>query len=166
MKLPIPRGRRAILIIGVPLGLAAAGAFVFTQVIMATPAPVPDPAAGKHGPMLVLESRVINLQQNVPSDLKYAKVAVTVEMRPTDAKFYDLTGAERAKAEKTQLDGLSDDTPLLQDALLQVIGSHSSSDIATPQGRAALKTELLAAMRKACGDRAVLNVYFTDFTMT
>jgi len=97
VRLPIPRGRRAILIVGVPVGLAAAGIFVFTQVIAGSGGPVPDPGPGEHGVMIALDSRVVNLKVETAADYKYAKVAVTIEMRPTTASFYKMTGADRAK---------------------------------------------------------------------
>jgi flagellar basal body-associated protein FliL len=167
VKLPIPHGRRAILLLGIPLGLAAAGAFVFMQMSgsKVTP-PVPDPAAGEHGPMLALDSRVINLAQGTTAGaFKYAKVALTIELRPESASFYSLAPDARAKEETVETTKVSDDVPLLLDALGTVVSSHDSATLTTSDGRAALKTELLAAMRKILGDQAVLDVYFTDFVM-
>ena len=167
MKLPIPHGRRAILLLGVPLGLAAAGAFVFMSMSgsSVTP-PVPDPSSGQHGPMLALDSRVINLASGTtPGAFKYAKVAVTVELRPAAAGFYTLATDARAKQEKVETDKVSDDVPLMLDALGTVVSAHDSASLTTPDGRAQLKVELLAAMRKVLGDREVIDVYFTDFVM-
>jgi flagellar FliL protein len=167
VKLPIPRGRRAILVLGVPLGLAAAGAFVFVQMSSASaPVPVRDPEPGEHGPMLALESRVINLSSSTQAGaFKYAKVAVTVELRPTDASFYSLTSEDRAKQEKKETDEVVQDVPLLLDALGRVVSAHDSTSLTTPEGRAALKTELLAEMRKVMGEKKVIDIYFTDFVM-
>jgi flagellar basal body-associated protein FliL len=167
VKLPIPHGRRAILVLGVPLGLAAAGALVFTQISAAKPAipPVPDPIAGQHGPMLALDSRVINLSMGATGVYKYAKVAVTIELRPDAASFYDLSGKERATEEKTETDKIVQDVPLLVDAVGSVVSSHDSSSLTGADGRAKLKDELLAAMRKVLGDREVIDIYFTDFVM-
>ena len=167
MKLPIPHGRRAILLLGVPLGLAAAGAFVFMSMSgsSVTP-PVPDPGAGQRGPMLALDSRVINLANSAtPGAFKYAKVAVTIELRPQAASFYGLASDARAKQEKLETDKVSEDVPLLLDALGAVVSSHDSVSLNSKDGRAELKTELLAAMRKVLGDREVIDVYFTDLVM-
>ena len=167
MKLPIPRGRRAILVLGVPLGLAAAGALAFTQLSAGAPTPaVPDPGPGQHGPMLALDSRVINLADSTtPGAFKYAKIALTIELRPQAASFYGLSSDARAKEETIETTDVSDDVPLLLDALGTVVSSHTSDSLTTPDGRASLKTELLAAMRKVMGERAVLDVYLTDFVM-
>jgi flagellar basal body-associated protein FliL len=167
VKLPIPHGRRAILVLGVPLGLAAAGAFVFVQMSSASvPVPVRDPGPEEHGPMLALESRVVNLSGSSQAGaFKYAKVAVTVELRPASDSFYALSGTERAKEEKTATDELAQDVPLLLDALGRVVSAHDSASLTTPDGRAALKAELLAEMRKVMGEEKVISVYFTDFVM-
>ncbi len=168
MKLPIPHGRRAILVLGVPLGLAAAGALAFTQLSAgsAPPPPVPDPGPGQTGPMLALDSRVINLAASTtPGAFKYAKIALTIELRPDSASFYTLSSDARAKEETAETAKDADDVPLLLDALGTVVSSHDSDSLTSPDGRAALKTELLAAMRKVMGESAVIDVYFTDFVM-
>jgi hypothetical protein len=167
VKLPIPHGRRAILVLGVPLGLAAAGALAFTMMSASPPVPpVPNPSVGEHGPMLALESRVINLAAGTTTgSFKYAKVAVTVELRPSEASFYGLAPDARAKQEKLETDKVAEDVPQLLDALGTVVSSHDSSSLTGSDGRAALKTELLAAMRKVLGDEGVIDVYFTDFVM-
>jgi flagellar basal body-associated protein FliL len=166
VKLPIPHGRRAILALGLPLGLAAAGALVFTQMSAApkvTPK-VPDPAPGQAGLMLVLDNRVINLTGTAAGGYKYAKLGVTIELRPAAASFYDLHGTERTKEEKTELDKRAENTPLLLDALGSVVAAHDSSSLDT-DGRAKLKDELLTAFRKILGQDDVIRVYFTDFVM-
>jgi flagellar basal body-associated protein FliL len=167
VKLPIPHGRRAILILGVPLGLAAAGGFMFMQMSApkAAPVVVPVPSAGQHGPMLALDSRVINLTATPVGGYKYAKVAVTIELRPESASFYSLSGDGRAKEEKTETDKISQDVPLLLDALGSAVSSHDSTSLTSADGRAKLKAELLIAMRKVLGDQKVLDIYFTDFVM-
>ena len=166
MRLPIPRGRRAILSLGVPLGLAAAGALIFTQMSAAHVTPkVPDPGAGQFGPMLALDDKVINLATTTPGGYKYAKIGVTIEMRPTSAGFYGLHGADRTKQETTELAAYTDAVPLLTDAVGTVVSAHDSAFLTSTDGRAKLKTELLAAVRKILGDDVVINVFFTDFVM-
>ncbi len=167
MKLPIPRGRRAILALGVPLGLAAAGALVFTQVAGGSKAPpaIPNPAPGQLGPMLALDDQVINLAGTTPDSYKYAKVGVTIELRPTTASFYNMHGADRTKEETAELAAYTDDLPLLQDAVGSVVSAHDSSTLTTPDGRAQLKSQLLAAVKTVLGQDIVVAVFFTDFVM-
>ena len=165
MRLPIPRGRRAILALGVPLGLAAAGAFVFTTVSAAPKAPAAIPDPGQLGPMLVLDDKVINLSTLVPGGYKYAKIGVTIELRPSAASFYDLHGADRTKQETTELAKYNDQIPLLIDAVGMTVSSHDSATLTTIDGRAKLKDELLAAAKKVLGDDVAVAVFFTNFVM-
>jgi flagellar basal body-associated protein FliL len=167
VKLPIPKGRRAILAIGLPLGLAAAGGFLFMQMSAAPSVPlkIPDPTQGQLGPMLALDDKVINLTTTTPGGYKYAKVGVTIELRPTAASFYDLHGTDRTKEETLELAKHTEDLPLLIDAVGGVVSAHDSSTLTTPDGRATLKTELLAAARKILGSDEVIDVFFTDLVM-
>ena len=166
MRLPIPRGRRAILSLGVPLGLAAAGALMFTQMSAAhKAAPVPNPGPGQFGPMLALDDKVINLSTSTPGGYKYAKIGVTIELRPSSVSFYDLHGADRTKQQTTELATYSDAVPLLIDAVGTTVSAHDSSTLTSEDGRAKLKAELLAATKKILGDANVIEVFFTDFVM-
>jgi flagellar basal body-associated protein FliL len=167
VKLPIPKGRRAILALGVPLGLAAAGALVFTQMSAAKGAPpaIPDPVQGQIGPVLALDSKVINLSTTTPGAYKYAKIGVSIELRPSAASFYDLHGADRTKAETTELAKYTDAVPLLVDAVGSTVAAHDSSTLTTADGRDKLKAELMIAFKKILGDNTVIKVLFTDFVM-
>ena len=166
MKLPIPHGRRAIIALGVPLGLAAAGAFVFMSMSASKVVPtIPNPTQGQFGPMLALDDKVINLSMTTPGAYKYAKVGVTIEVRPAAASFYDLHGTERTKQETTELAAYTDAVPLLVDAVGTTVSSHDSSTLTTTDGRAALKAELLTSAKKILGDDKVIDIFFTDFVM-
>ena len=166
MKLPIPHGRRAIIALGVPLGLAAAGAFVFMSMSATKTVPkIPNPGQGQFGPMLALDDKVINLSMTTPGGYKYAKVGVTIEVRPAAASFYDLHGTERTKQETTELAAYTDAVPLLVDAVGTTVSSHDSSTLTTTDGRAALKAELLTSAKKILGDDKVIDIFFTDFVM-
>lgn len=167
MKLPIPRGRRAILVLGLPLGLAAAGALVFTQMSATSKAPpaIPDPGPAQFGPMLALDTKVINLSLTTPGGYKYAKIGLTIEMRPSAASFYELHGTERTKEETTELAPFKDGVPLLIDAVGSTVAAHDSSTLNSAEGRSALKVELLAAAKKILGPENVIDVFFTDFVM-
>jgi flagellar basal body-associated protein FliL len=167
VKLPIPRGRRAILALGVPLGLAAAGALVFTQMSAGAvaPPPVPDPSAGQIGPVLALDDKVINLTNGNGGTYKYAKIGVSIELRPSTAGFYKLHGKERTTSETTELANYTDDVPLLVDAVGSIVSAHDSSTLTSADGRDKLKTELLAEFKKILGDSTVISVLFTDFVM-
>jgi len=159
-----PHGRRALLL-GVVIGLAASGGLAYTQLSSAggPPPPVPDPAKGQHGPMLVLEERVVNLQAG--GQFRYAKIGVTVEVRPPDAAFYALTGEARAVADKLLHKEHETVVPLLLDALGRVVSARTSTELVAVEGRSALKRDLIEAMSLVLGGHEVLDLYFTDLVM-
>jgi len=167
MKLPIPKGKRAILVLGMPLGLAAAGAFLFMQMSAPPSAPVkvPDPKTGQTGPILALDDKVINLSTTTAGGYKYAKIGVSIEMRPEAASFYDLHGEARTTQEKTELDKYTEEMPKLLDALGSVVAAHDSASLNSVDGRAALKTELTDRFQKILGADNVIDVFFTNFVM-
>jgi flagellar basal body-associated protein FliL len=167
MKLPIPKGKRAILVLGMPLGLAAAGAFVFMQMSAAPTEPpkVPDPATGQVGPILVLDDKVINLTTTSAASYKYAKIGVSIEIRPEAASFYDLHGEARTTEEKTELDKYTEELPKLLDALGSVVSAHDSTSLNSVDGRAKLKEELTERFQKILGAENVIDVFFTNFVM-
>lgn len=162
MRLPV--GRKALLM-GVPVGLAVAGGLAFMQLggSGAPPPAVPDPAAGQHGVMLALEDRVVNLRTGGP--YRYAKVAITLELRPKSADFYTLESKARAAAEALAVDSEKAAVPLLIDGVGTIVASADPASLTTPEGRATLKTDLLAAVRAVLGEDEVLDLYFTDFVM-
>jgi flagellar protein FliL len=159
------KGKKAILLLGLPVGFALAGAIVYMQVAGASAAPpkIPDPSPGQAGVLLPLDERVVNLASG--GSFKYLKVGVTVEMRPEGADFYALKGEARKTAETELLKGWEASIPLLLDRLGQAVSSKSSDDLSTAEGRAGLKKELLEGFRAVVGEEEVMNVYFTDFVM-
>jgi len=129
-------GKKTIALLGVPLGLGVAAGLVFLFVLKpgASAAPVvPDPAPGQHGVMLPLEAKVVNLAPG--GDYKYAKVGVTIELRPESADFYALAAEARTTAEAAIVKEYTDAMPLLQDAVGRVVGAKTSTQIAAPGGR-------------------------------
>ena len=160
-------GKKTILLGGLPIGLAVSGALAFV-VLSGGSAPkpeIPDPKVGQHGVMLVLEERVVNLMQTGAAGYRYAKIGLTVELRPASADFYALAGEPRVVAEKLAVGESEASVPLLLDALGRVVSARDSSQISGPEARVAVKAELLTAFRQILGDREVIDLYFTDLVM-
>jgi flagellar basal body-associated protein FliL len=160
-------GKKTILLGGLPIGLAVSGALAFVVLSggSATKPEIPDPKAGQHGVMLALEERVVNLMQSGTAGYRYAKIGLTVELRPASADFYALVAEPRAAAEKIAIGDSEASVPLLLDALGRVVSARDSSQISGPQARVAVKAELLAAFRQILGEREVIDLYFTDLVM-
>ena len=150
-------GKKTIALLGVPLGLGIAAAVVFLVVLpkmsgAGTPVYVPDPAPGQHGVMLPLEAKVVNLSAG--GDFHYAKVGVTIEMRPADASFYALVAEARTTAETLLVKDYTAEIPLFQDAIGRTTSAMTSTQLGTPEGRERLRTELQAAFREIMGEPA------------
>lgn len=158
-------GKKTIALLGLPLGLGVAAGLVYFFVLAgpSVPPEIPDPATGEHGVMIAMEERVVNLLKG--GDYRYAKVGVTVELRPESAGFYQLKGEARVTAEKELAKEYEAVMPLMLDAVGRTVGAKSSTDLGTPDGRDALKTEVHRAMADILGEHEVLAVYFTDLVM-
>jgi flagellar FliL protein len=158
-------GKKTIALLGVPLGLGAAAGLVYFFVLAgpSTPPEIPDPGTGQHGVMIALEERVVNLLEG--GDYRYAKIGVTVELRPESADFYTLAGEARTAAEHEAELEYAPATPLMLDAVGRVVGARTSDQLGTPDGREGLKEDLHAAMAEIFGEHEVLHVYFTDLVM-
>jgi flagellar basal body-associated protein FliL len=160
-------GKKTILIAGIPVGLAVAGGLAFTMLSgpAGPPPQIPDPAEGQHGVMLVLDDKVVNLLPAGGSSYRYAKVGVTVEIRPEKADFYALKAEARKTAEELLVKDYEANVPLLLDALGRVVSARTAEQMSTPESRSELKNELADAFREVLGEREVLDVYFTELVM-
>jgi flagellar basal body-associated protein FliL len=148
-------GKKTIALLGVPLGLGVGAAVVFLVVLPklgggGAPVYVADPGPGQHGLMLPLEAKVVNLAAG--GDFHYAKVGVTIELRPADASFYALVAEARTTAETAAIKDYDGAIPLFQDAIGRITAAKTSTQLGTPEGREELRTELLAAFREILGD--------------
>jgi flagellar basal body-associated protein FliL len=144
----VKAGKKTILLVGIPLGLGLAAGLAVVLLVLkpfAAPPPVPDPGPDQRGVMLPLDTKVVNL---VPGgDFKYAKVGVTLELRPDMASFYDLKAEARTAAETLVVKDMADVLPLLDDAVARVVSSKTSTELLNDTGREQLKAELLEAIR-------------------
>jgi flagellar FliL protein len=158
-------GKKTIALIGVPLGLGVAAGLVYFFVLAgpSKPPEIPNPEEGQHGVMVVLEDRVVNLLKG--GDFRYAKIGLTVELRPEKADFYALKGEPRVVAEKEIVKEYEAVMPLMYDAVGRTVGAKTSEELGTTAGRDALKAEVVTAMGEIFGASEVLDVYFTDLVM-
>ncbi|MFN8629844.1 MAG: flagellar basal body-associated FliL family protein [Chloroflexota bacterium] len=171
------KGKKAILLLGIPLGLGVAAALIFLVVLpmlTAAPKPVPDPEAGQHGYMIPLDTKVVNLAPD--SEFKYAKVGVTIELRPETKDFYTMAGAAREPLAAAKVKEMAELLPVLDDAVAKIVAAKTSQELTSAAGRDALHAEILEALRKAMEKPApsgatepwppeVIDIYFTDLVM-
>jgi hypothetical protein len=107
----------------------------------------------------------VNLSTGTTFTYKYAKITVSIELRPKAASFYDLHGEARTKQEVIELAEYEEAVPRCLDALGSIVSAHTPDSLASADGRAKLKSELLAGMRGVLGEEEVIDIYLTDFVM-
>ena len=56
-------------------------------------------------------------------------------------------------------------TPALRDAVIMLVSSKTPEDLLSPEGRLLLKEEINISFNRILGDKAVSNIFITDFIM-
>ena len=151
---------------GLALGAAVAVAIVMGLVPLPFgPMAEARAAAEKAKPpvtvMYPTKDRVVNL--NDKSGTKYLKVALTLEF--IDSKVKEPPKGEAVKAQQEEFaKDMSGHSAIIDDVLVSTLSSKSSADLIKPEGKEALKTELIDRVNHALHDEEkVVNVYFTSF---
>jgi flagellar basal body-associated protein FliL len=162
------KSKKLFIILGLVAGIGIAAGLVVVFVLKpfgppAEPVGVRDPAEGEHGVMLALEERVVNLAPG--GKYSYAKIGITVEIRPEKEDFYAAKGEPRKLLEDEAIKGFGPAMPLLLDAVGRAVSSKTSDELATPEGRTALKETVRAEVVHILGEAEVLDIYFTDLVM-
>ena len=160
-----------IKIVGILFGALALGAAVAVAIVMGIvplpfgPAAEARAAAEKAKPpvtvMYPTKERVVNLTDK--STTRYLKVALTLEF--IDSKVKDPPKGEAIKAQQDEFaKDISGYSAIIDDALVTTLSAKSSSDLLKPDGKDALKNELIDKVNHALHeDEKVVNVYFTSF---
>jgi flagellar FliL protein len=160
-----------IKIVGILFGALALGAAVAVAIVMGIiplpfgPAAEARAAAEKAKPpvtvMYPTKERVVNLTDK--SATKYLKVALTLEF--IDSKVKDPPKGEAIKLQQDEFaKDISGHSAIIDDALVTTLSSKSSSDLLKPDGKDALKAELMDKVNHALHEEEkVVNVYFTSF---
>lgn len=111
--------------------------------------------------MYPTKERVVNLTDKASN--KYLKVSLTLEF--IDNKLKD---PPKGEAVKTQQDDFAKEmsgySAIIDDALVGTLSSKTSTDLLKPDGKDALKNELIDRVNHSLHDsEKVVNVYFTSF---
>lgn len=110
-----------------------------------------EPEKAKVESVLHLEPFVLNLSD--PEQKSYLRVGVEVGVSK---------GPKKEKAEA----GAAEAGPpvaMVRDTILEVLSAGKSADLLTQEGKAKLKEDLLAALRKRAPDMGAEEIYFTEF---
>ncbi|MCG3210076.1 MAG: hypothetical protein FOGNACKC_03705 [Anaerolineae bacterium] len=158
----------------VKMELDGASAVPEAQAATMPQSPVPaQPAAGslpgsgiqqQPGIMYELDNKVVNLAE--PGGLRYLQAAIVLELVPVDPMYYSLQpGEERDKIEEDFIGQIDARRPIIDDIITTKLSSRSFNEVATVEGKQALKDELMTAINDALGYQSVTNVYFTNFVV-
>jgi flagellar FliL protein len=160
-----------IKIVGILFGALALGAAVAVAIVMGmVPLPVGPAAEARAAaekakpPVTVMyptKERVVNLTDKATT--RYLKVSLTLEF--IDSKLKDPPKGEAIKLQQDEFaKDLSGYSAVIDDALVTTLSSKSSSDLLKPDGKEALKSELMDRVNHSLHDEEkVVNVYFTSF---
>jgi flagellar basal body-associated protein FliL len=176
MKKPVLLG------LGGLLAVTAIGAAVFVFVLgpsdgaAAEGESTPSPAIrveGRLGPRVVLESRVFNLLATPGETQAYVKLETVIEFETADAAWGDVmlgcpsSPHECEATEEALLEEfaqhIGSGITLIEDAITTIVSSKPLREVSTPEGKAALREEIRAAVATLIPHPAVHRVLFTDF---
>ena len=146
----------------------------------ATPEATPVAVDGKLGPHITLEGRVFNLIVVAGEPPVYVKLETVIEFETFDEEWdYVLHGcvlvpgsggsggSACAEEEHTLLAAFEEEIgtgrQLIEDAVTSIISGKTAGEIATPEGKDALREEIRQAVETVISEPRVRRVLFTDF---
>ena len=140
--------------------------------------PTPVNVSGKLGPHIILADRVFTLQSD-PTAPRYVKLAIIIEFETFDEEWaHVLNGCVFAfqegeelspcKAEEIHLleqfeEEIGTGRSLIDDAITSIVSTKSVTDIATIEGKDALRQEIKDAVDQIVYEPRVTRVLFTNF---
>lgn len=113
------------------------------------------------GIMYELGTKVVNLAE--PGGLRYLQASIALELWPLIENYSSLEEEDRIEAEEEFRNIIDRRKPVIDDLVTTILASKNFNEIATIEGKQALKEELATAINNALGYKGVINVYFTEF---
>jgi len=107
---------------------------------------IPEAADENKGPPIMLDVADITVNLADTDQNRYLRAKIKLQVR-NDA----------AKAKVTE------NMAKVNDLIITLLGSKKFSDIRTPQGKYALKEDLVYRLNRLLGGHPIKNLYFTDF---
>ena len=107
---------------------------------------IPEAEDEAEGPpvMIDIDNITVNLADTDQS--RFLRTQIKLEVRSEEAK---------AKVDENMVK--------INDLIITVLASKTFADIRTPQGKYALKEDLIYRMNRVVGGKPIKNLYFTDF---
>lgn len=124
--------------------------------------PEAKPAEHRQNPTYPLDQFIINLGN--PNDRRFLKTSVTLEIEVPDLNLAKLKGEALHKAlEEFQKEQKLHEAAF-KDTVIEVLSRKRVPEVATPQGKEALKVELQQRLNALTGEEEkVVKIFFTDF---
>jgi flagellar protein FliL len=126
---------------------------------------VPEPEAGAEaiaekakpeeiGAVVSMDTFIVNLAD--PGGNRYLRVTMDLELagKPADKSAAKTAGDELAKR-----------MPQIRDAILMILSTKRYADISTPEGKTALREEILNAVNGLLASSQITRIYFKEFVI-
>ena len=116
---------------------------------------VPDKAKPEEiGAVVSVDTFIVNLAD--PGGNRYLRVTMELELagKPADKS-----------AGKTAGDELSKRMPQIRDAILMILSTKRYADISTPEGKTALREEIVNAANGLLASSQISRIYFKEFVI-
>ena len=127
-------------------------------------APTPVHADGRLGPHIVLHERVFNLANGPGGAKHFVKLETTIEFETTDPGWFKLSAPQLATAlEKFDKDDIGTGRNLIEDAITTIVSGKRIEDLATPDGKDALREQIKSAVADRIKEPHVYRVLFSAF---
>ena len=104
------------------------------------------------GPLYKLDTLIVNLADQ--GGKRYLRITMELEMKP----------AENVEATEV-IDELEKRMPQIRDTILMILPSKQYADIATTQGKIALRDEIMAKLNAFLKKGQINTIYFTEFVV-
>jgi flagellar FliL protein len=128
-----------------------------------TPVATVAPEIPEHGVTYSNGERVVNLADT--GGFRYLKTEIVLEIIVEDVDPMKLRGDGLQKARDDLQSELAPLEPQIQDVITLLLSSKTVADVSTPEGKAALKAELLDVLGDVIGEERLLDLYFTQFVI-
>jgi flagellar FliL protein len=110
------------------------------------------------GAVVSMETFIVNLAD--PGGNRYLRVTMDLELA---GKPGDKPGDKSAS--KTAGDELAKRMPQIRDAVLMILSTKRYADISTPEGKTALREEILTAVNNLLASSQITRIYFKEFVI-
>ena len=144
--------KKFLIILVVVVILVAGGTYYVVTKFIIKPIPATPTPSTTIGPIIDLESFVVNLSDT--DRKRYLKVTMQLELE------------DDKKVSKKLTKEIEDKLPVVRDAIITLLSSKKSSDISTPQGKLELKKEIINKLNSKLSSGKIVNIYLTEFVIS